>query len=66
MPNTIGNLPQASVYVEVAVPTANGERVVFFTEEYTTDQLDIQAVHQMLARSEEAVVENLGLRNHPM
>jgi hypothetical protein len=66
MPELKGDHPQSSVYVEVAIPTENGERVVFYTEEYTTDQLDLQAVQRMLAKSGEAVAENLGLRNHPM
>lgn len=66
MSSSTGNLPQASVYVEVAVPTENGERVVFYTEEYTTEELDVRALHAMINKSEKAVVDNLGLRHRPM
>lgn len=53
------------VYVEVTVPSEHGEPVGFFTEEFTTEELDVKAIHDMLVKSEKAVVEGLGLRHKP-
>jgi hypothetical protein len=57
---------KSTVYVEVTVPNEAGQPVTFYTDEYTTDELDVLTVHKMLKKSEEAIVQGLGLRQKLM
>jgi hypothetical protein len=63
MPDTQGSRNHASnIYLEVTIPGANGEPVQFYTEEHTTEELDLRKLHDFLVKSESVVAEKLGIR----